>query len=232
MKYLVYKVTFPNGKCYIGITSKSLEFRKNKHFSELKKGTNYKFHNALRKYEQQEVWEEFCYCKTWNDAKNLEKYFINYFDSFNNGYNSTLGGDGILGKKHSKRAREKMSGPRPQTSKALKGKPKSEEHKRNLSKACMGRKISAEAKCKISEKMKIRNSDENWQNKIAVINGGKAFIVLELSSNREIGIWISQRKCARDLNLQQSHIIKCLKGKYKQHKGYIFRYIGENHASI
>ena len=78
MKYLVYKVTFPNNKIYIGITSKGLEFRKTKHFAELKKGTNYKFHNALKKYPNMEIWEEFCHAFSWEDAKELEKYFIKY----------------------------------------------------------------------------------------------------------------------------------------------------------
>lgn len=213
MKYLVYRVMFPNSKCYIGITSKSLEFRKNKHFSELKKGTNYKFHNALRKYRKQEIWEEFCYCKTWNDAKNLEKYFIQYFDSFNNGYNSTLGGDGIIGLKFSEESKKKMRGPRPQTSKALKGKPKSEEHRKKLSDFRKQFKYTREQKEQHSKNC-----------------GGRLFSVYK--NTIKIGEWYSKQLCAEELNLSDRGILGCLNqpGIFKSHKGYTFQYVGEIHA--
>lgn len=230
MNYIVYKVTFPNNKVYIGITTKSLEFRKNKHFSELKRNTNYKFHNALRKYKDTEIWEEFCYAFSWESAKELEKYFIIYFDSLNNGYNSTEGGDGILGFKFSEESKTKMRKPKANTENMKK--PKSEEHKRKLSESKKGNKLTKVTKQLISKKIKIRNSSEDWQNSAAIKNGGKSFLVIEKQTNKHIGIWISQRKCARDLNLQQSHIIKCLKGKSLQHKGYLFIYTGENYASF
>jgi hypothetical protein len=60
----------------------------------------------------------------------MESYFINEYDSYNNGYNSTLGGDGTLGytQPKSKEHKEKIS-------KALFGKPKSKEHIENFRKS-------------------------------------------------------------------------------------------------
>jgi group I intron endonuclease len=224
---LVYKVTSPSGKYYIGITSTTLNFRKAKHIAESKRNTNYKFHNAIRKYGKTLVWEVIesnitCYEK----LKELEKYYIQYFDSFHNGYNCTLGGDGIFGYKHSEESKSKMKGNRPQTSAALKNKPKSLEHRKNLSKARkeLNLKLSDEQKQKISNFMSNYKSDIEIRNKAAIANGGKPFLVFKDANL--IGRWVSQRQCARELNLQQSYIGKCLKNntKNKTHKGYTFRY--------
>lgn len=246
MNYIVYKVTFPNNKVYIGITSLGMKERKRLHYLDVKRNTNYKFHNALRKYNGTEIWEEFCSAFCWESAKELEKYFIQYYNSKNKGYNSTLGGDGTYGMKHSEESKGKMRGPRPQTSTALKNKPKSEEHKKALSISCIGRKLSENTKNKISKFMKKYKSDINIRNKAALSNGGKSFRVFKAvciqkpTQNKKaiyqklelIGNWISQRQCARDLKLNQSNIGKCLRypNKNKVHKGYIFEYLGDKNV--
>lgn len=212
-KYLVYKVTFPNNKVYIGITSKDLEFRKKKHFSELKKGTNYKFHNALRKYEGLEVWEEFAYAFTWDACKELEQKLIKYFNSFDNGYNSTLGGDGTLGWKHNPNSVKKSKEHRDKIRIALKGKPKSKKAKESMSKSRKNFKYSREQK-----------------EQQAINCGGKLFTVFK--NNIELGKWYSKQVCAKELQLNARGILGCLNqpNKFKSHKGYTFRYVGEKHA--
>lgn len=233
MNYIVYKVTFPNDKVYIGITSKGLEFRKKKHYSEcFNKNTNYKFHNALRKYTDKEIWEVIDTAKDWETLCSLEQIYIQFYDSYKNGYNSTLGGDGSVGLVISEETKQKMRGPRPQTSKALKGKKKSKAHCEALSKACKGRIISKKARKKISEKMIQRNSDINYRNKVAKKLGSSEFEVRCCKTNKLIGVWVSQRTCAKELNIQQSHVSKCLRNVSNQHKGFKFNYLGEKHASI
>lgn len=54
---------------------------------------------------------------TVNQSKVKEQFYINLFDSYNNGYNSTLGGDGNQGIIMSEESNKKRSN-------ALKGKPK------------------------------------------------------------------------------------------------------------
>jgi len=66
--------------------------------------------------------------------------------------NATDGGEGGIGTKHSLESREKIS-------KAKKGKPLSEEHKKNLSLARSGRIITRETKNKLCEAMKTRKRD-------------------------------------------------------------------------
>lgn len=99
----IYKFTNKiNGKVYIG-QSVNLKQRyaghKSASFNEKAADYNTQFHQAARKYG----WENFDYeilvevseeeyqknCKILDD---LEKYFIEYYNSYKNGYNATAGG--------------------------------------------------------------------------------------------------------------------------------------------
>lgn len=93
---LIYKATSKtSGKCYIGQTTTTLKERID-HHKRTYNIKNYHFYYAIRKYG----WDDF----EWeviedniNDANILnerEKYWIKYYDSYENGYNSTRGGDG------------------------------------------------------------------------------------------------------------------------------------------
>jgi predicted GIY-YIG superfamily endonuclease len=97
--YLVYKVTFPNGKLYIGYTSTSLYNRKLSHISEVRRGKNRKFYNALKKYGNSAEWEIINTYQNQDFALSREIYFINKFNTYNSnfGYNMTLGGEGKSG---------------------------------------------------------------------------------------------------------------------------------------
>lgn len=93
MKWLIYKHTNKiNGKCYIGQTCQKSEMRWNR-------GRNYdrafKFGKAIDKYG----WDSFTHeilednILTQKDANDREIYYIDYYDSFRYGYNSTKGGN-------------------------------------------------------------------------------------------------------------------------------------------
>jgi len=96
----VYKIkNILNNKSYIGWTSKTVDFRWNEHKSDaLKFRDNRKFYNAIRKYGTNS-WDVTTLCEVENkeDALKKEIEFIVFYDSYNNGYNSTLGGDGNNG---------------------------------------------------------------------------------------------------------------------------------------
>ena len=104
----IYKVTNKvNGKCYIG---KSIDINdrwirhRSRAFQENDNSYNSYFYRAIRKYGLEnfifEVLEE---CDP-SQLDEKEKYYISIYDSYfknNNGYNMTLGGDGILKKDYS-----------------------------------------------------------------------------------------------------------------------------------
>ena len=91
----IYKITNDiNDKVYIGKTEFDIEKRFQEHCRDALKDRNEKrpLYNAMNKYgiEHFKI-EEIEQC---NDIENREKYWIEYYDSYNNGYNATLGGDG------------------------------------------------------------------------------------------------------------------------------------------
>ena len=101
---IIYKVTFPNGKIYIGQTKRTLEQRKKSHYNNLKNyqktGKNdYVIMRAFNKYGfENTVWEQIDSANSEKDLNDKEKYWIQYYRSYigfynSNGYNSTLGGD-------------------------------------------------------------------------------------------------------------------------------------------
>lgn len=90
----IYKITNKiNNKIYIGQTIQKPSNRWYHHLCDAHLGSDLKFHRALRKYGREhfklEVLEEVDDCL----LNEREIYWINYFDSFHNGYNSTTGGD-------------------------------------------------------------------------------------------------------------------------------------------
>ncbi len=91
----IYKITNDiNDKIYIGKTEFDIEKRFQEHCRDALKNRNEKrpLYNAMNKYgiEHFKI-EEIEQC---SDIENREKYWIEYYDSYNNGYNATLGGDG------------------------------------------------------------------------------------------------------------------------------------------
>lgn len=97
MKGIIYKWTnTKNNKCYIGQTCYPNR-RHNDHIKSIYRKGGGDFVKALKKYGL----ESFTYevIETVDESKLNEReiYWINYFDSFRNGYNMTLGGDGHRG---------------------------------------------------------------------------------------------------------------------------------------
>lgn len=112
---IIYKITNNiNGKVYIGQTTKKRGFldrypnkgtgiervynfyKKNKNRHE---GYNVYLFNSIEKYgfDAFTVDEVFDVAFDKNELNQKEMYYIEFFDSFRNGYNSTLGGEGSKG---------------------------------------------------------------------------------------------------------------------------------------
>ena len=96
---IIYKVTNQeNGKIYIGQTIQTLNERKNKHYYKARqKEYTTHFINALRKYpEEVFIWEIIDEAETQEALDEKEKYWIAYYNSVEEGYNTKDGGQTIV----------------------------------------------------------------------------------------------------------------------------------------
>lgn len=159
-----------NNKCYIGLTSEN--FRRRFWLHKWKLKTNCHDNSYLQRSYNKYGFDNFEYLILYvyneDDAKSLndlEIEYISQYDTYKNGYNMTIGGEGtkghkmseehkrnigeknrinMLGKKHSEETKLKMS-------EAAKGHIKSKEHCENLSKSLTGVIRSDNTKQKLRE---------------------------------------------------------------------------------
>lgn len=104
---VVYVATFPNGKQYVGMTS-DFAGRLRSHKSKARLAGNLAFHNAIRKHGWP-LWS-IAWAGVFSLAPEAERKFIRELDTLApNGYNLTLGGEGVLGLVMSESGRKKIS---------------------------------------------------------------------------------------------------------------------------
>lgn len=177
--FTIYKATCTvNNKVYIGFDSSWPKRIANHKCASQKENT--KFYRAIRKHGFDSfIWEPI-YQSLDKDhtLKEMEPYFIREYNSKEQGYNSTLGGDGNLGFSPSAEQRAKMS----QSQKGLKKpgagnfNPMSEEKRERLRKLNSGRVASQESREKISSALKdkkksvshIEAMKTRWQDNIEI----------------------------------------------------------------
>ena len=107
----IYKITNKeNGLIYIGCTISSLKKRFSEHLYRCFK-TDYKskLYNSMKKYGQEIFTIELIEECDLSIIYETEKKYIKQYDSYNNGLNSTFGGEGCLGYTHSPEIRQKIS---------------------------------------------------------------------------------------------------------------------------
>jgi group I intron endonuclease len=107
----IYKITNKeNGSIYIGCTINSLEKRFGEHLSRCFSSTHKsKLYNSMKKYGQENFTIELIEECDLSVIYEIEKKYIEQYDSYNNGLNSTFGGEGCLGYTHSPEIRQKIS---------------------------------------------------------------------------------------------------------------------------
>ena len=220
--FCVYKHTSPNGKVYIGITSKKPEER-------WLKGRGYKnnayFYRAIQKYGWDNFKHEILFDGlTLEQANIIEQMQINYYNSTNaqKGYNISIGGGVMTGRKHSVEAKAKMSEKAKGRKIWCEGKKLSEEHRRHLSESHKGFKQSEETKRKRALAMKGHKINKEALEKA----------VYKLSLSGEIiGEYQSLTEAAISIGKTQSfvtHISECCKGKRERSGGYKWKYKERN----
>jgi len=163
----IYKATCKlNNKCYIGETIRSLKRRKTEHLSAARnkkhKDRNSYFYNAIRKYGEENFnWEIIKICRNidkdslYNELFELEISYIKEFDSFENGYNSNLGGIGSKGRIVSAETRKKLRD-------LQLGTKRSDESKERIRQAKLNISLSEghKEKIKINTKIACENNPE------------------------------------------------------------------------
>lgn len=97
MNGVIYKITnIENKKSYIGQTIHAPEKRFKEHLNRaLREETFYPLANAIRKYGKDSFVIEILGEYQANELNDWEKYWINYYNTFERGYNATIGGNYI-----------------------------------------------------------------------------------------------------------------------------------------
>ena len=110
----IYKISFPNGKHYIGLTT-SLEQRTKEHKKNAKSGSSkYLLYKAIRKYNMVDNLEliEIDTADTNDELCEKEKQYIQEYNSYyinGNGYNMTYGVEGTNGYVFTEEVKQRMS---------------------------------------------------------------------------------------------------------------------------
>ena len=96
MNYIYKIYNTINNKVYIGVTSRTIEERFNEHQSRIEERSNIHLYQAMKKYGAEHfAVEQIDTANTKAEMFEKEKYYIKLYDSFHNGYNLTLGGEGV-----------------------------------------------------------------------------------------------------------------------------------------
>ena len=157
----IYKITnTKTGKIYIGKTTKSLNDRLQGHINSADKGNNFKLSRAIRKYGKENfIIEPIDVADTRNELNEKEIYYIKKYNSLEDGYNMTIGGEG--GNTYIDKSDEEMKAISEKNSAAL--------HKNNGNRGQLvgpknsmyGKHHTPEAKEKMSKALKGKNSQKN-----------------------------------------------------------------------
>lgn len=194
----IYKIENKhNGKVYIGQTITTLDSRLNRefhgHFADafvyMKPDHLYR---AMRKYGKESFTYEVIEEIPMQENKDLthkilderEIYWIKFYDSYNNGYNNTPGGNGS-GKKLSEEHKRKIS-------ESNKGKKHSAESREKMSKARKGKKLLPEFKQKRLERMRAKGTN------IPINKGKKGIYHWSEESKQKLSNTIKGRKLSEE----------------------------------
>lgn len=167
----IYKITnLSNNLLYIGCTIHELDKRLSEHvYRSIKTDSNTKLANSIRKYGVENFRIDLITeCDLDKIYETEIKYIIEY-DSYNCGLNSTFGGEGCIGYKHSPEIRRKIS-EKTKNGNSHKGKTylelygesaESEKQKRSISVKNKWETMSDEEKEQRSSNIRIGTQEKN-----------------------------------------------------------------------
>lgn len=202
---VIYCLTFPSGKNYIGQTSEILRNRIQRHcagaFYEYRENYGSKKCRAIRKYKAFKV-SVLYECKEEDNINEWEIYFIKKYNTYNAGYNSTIGGEGTLGYHLT------------------------EETKKKISEAHKGKTVSEETKAKMSIRMKDNNySKDRPKELLDRIAKARQKKVLQFSLEDEFTKeWDCSKTASEYLGIDKTGIARVCRGLRPTAGGYKWKY--------
>lgn len=232
MKGIIYCWTSPSGKKYVGKDLYDVRKRQFLNSKENYTSGNSKIDNARRKYgvesftyeilkeiladSKEELNKQLCY---W------EMYYIDKLDTYNNGYNSTKGGEGTLGKivsEENKALFAKLAKER------FTGTTFTDEHKQKIGQALKGRTYTEDTIKKMSIAASKRTKDKNpmygkHHTEETKAKLGRSIIQYDLNNNF-IAEYPSITKAGELLGINKVMISRVLNGSQRQTHSYIFKY--------
>lgn len=217
--HYVYATTnLKNGKKYVGDHSTD-------NLNDGYLGSGVTLQLAIKKYKEKQFKKEILeFFNNKQEAFDAQEKWINEYDTLvPNGYNLSPKGGHQCKNSVSEETKRKIS---ITTSKKLKGRKFSKEHKRNLSEAALKRKLSQDTKNKISKTLTGKKHTEESKQKMKEVRGGKSYEEI-YGKKRAKQIKLKQR----EINLKEKNPMygkePWNKGKTSPNKGKKF-YIDEN----
>ena len=205
---IIYRYISPSGKSYIGQTTNEV-YRRRMWFGKGRyTGGRSKIDRARKKYGPENFMYEVLLRNQYSgieaatlDLNKWETYYIGYYDTCKNGYNSTLGGDGSRGYIQSVEALQKIS-------KILKGGKKPNGFGSRVPSSLKGIARSVGHRKKLSESKK---------------NSGHKILQYSLTGEY-IKTWDNIDKVAKTLGVSRESIAGCCRGKSKTAHKFIWKY--------
>lgn len=180
MAYVVYCLTAPSGRRYVGYTSRSPSARWEQHVRDAHNGSAAPLHRAIRKHGAA-AFAHIVLARpaALSAAKALEIQWISWLNTASAaGYNATTGGDGAPGVVKSAATRAKISA-------AQTGRVKTAEHRQRIAASLRGRKLSPEHAAKLLHA--ARNQSSATRAKIAAASKERVRTEAELARMRQWG---------------------------------------------
>lgn len=215
---IIYKYTSPSNKVYIGQTiHEHTRYMRHKRIE-----WDNKFHRAIKKYGFEKFTYEVIFTIDNDDRKRIkekldfmERYYIRKYDSLNNGYNLTEGGEGGSGK-HTEEFKKMMSDKMKENNPAWN---MTDEWRQHIADSQRGKKMSQEFCKKTSERMKSNNPMKNPEvaAKMALSKNGKHLSeehknkISEAQKGKKVTVETKQKMSIASKNRQRDskgHFIK------------------------
>lgn len=151
----LYRIDFPNGKSYIGVSRTNMRVRSLNHFTDARRGNRTAVCNALRHYGSA-TFRALAICSDPETLSLMERGAIRAYETLAPlGYNIETGGlfpGPVAGFKHSAETRAKMSA-------ARRGRPRTEAELRHLKDmAAIRGPVTDAQKAKIRDKLRSRGT--------------------------------------------------------------------------
>lgn len=228
--YTLYKISFPNGKIYIGYTSRKLKYRIREHELQKEKGTNYALYNAMRKYDGKyniKIINTY-FCKEL--AVKIEMVLIKKYETSvkNNGYNIShteckLDAKDFSGNKNNRVTKEGLANSIKTNSKKI-----IDSNGKLYSSIAEAGRSHNRAECTIRDYIKHGYNLDG--KRFAHYNGGNYFFKIKITNKIKClnnnKIYNSANEVCNDLNLPHPvSVNRVCRNERNQYKGYMFDYV-------